>query len=758
MNTYTNKAAAFMEYIKLVAFSEALHNFSDSHQDLFDNELEQFKRMNAIDSPQQLEQTFQTLQSENRLLNIGIVGRVKAGKSSLLNALIFDGEPILPRAATPMTAALTTITWGDAFQAKVEFYSETDIATIKHKAGQFETRLANRKNECLDDLLKRRQAQANGTPINLPELAVLADKKALSELQREEGLFAAYDQYQRMQRSGTERSTQNFQSDIQANNPKELAERLHEYVGADGKFMPFTKSVDVFMPLEALRDIRIIDTPGMNDPVQSREERTVELLKTCDVVFIVSPAGQFLNEQDLEVMGRITQKEGIQELVLVASQVDTQLYGSEKRARLSDALDNIRGQLSARAQSTLSGLKQNSPEVGAVFDNLISSVHRNLLHSSGLCHSLNRRFDTPESWDSNEQVTWENLTGEYPDYFSREKKDLSLNSLDSLANIDAIKDVLAQVREKKAVITQQKLDSLTGRKQKHLEAFKAQIINLARNRIAQVKSANIEQLDVQLSELEAKRLDLTLALDFSFKGSMFEYRQKLRNEMREVADNLLQESKATINDAVDLKFETKTIPNKGVFNSIAKKLWGGGTTEKKVEVRKLITSQVVSTLIDFINDIQDELGAKVEGSHHSLNEELSRNLTPKIREILDKDTNGQMIKQAILSVIQAIPDDNFGLGIELPEELKNRGTLKDSEAVKFKDVADDFVGSLSSKVKNKISTFIDNVERNAPTTISDSFVNEVQRKINVLKGQVNSAAQTIDRLERLVRKIEGVTL
>lgn len=62
------------------------------------------------------------------------------------------------------------------------------------------------------------------------------------------------------------------------------------------------------MPLEALRDICIIDTPGMNDPVQSREERTVELLKTCDVVFIVSPAGQFLNAQDIEVMGRITQK------------------------------------------------------------------------------------------------------------------------------------------------------------------------------------------------------------------------------------------------------------------------------------------------------------------------------------------------------------------------------------------------------------------------------------------------------------------
>ncbi|MDM9597091.1 hypothetical protein QTN23_24095 [Pseudomonas shirazica] len=49
-------------------------------------------------------------------------------------------------------------------------------------------------------------------------------------------------------------------------------------------------------------------------------------------------------------------------------------------------------------------------------------------------------------------------------------------------------------------------------------------------------------------------------------------------------------------------------------------------------------------------------------------------------------------------------------------------------------------------------------ERNAPSTISNSFVDEIQRRINVLKDQVDNAAQTIDRLERLARKAEEVTL
>lgn len=35
---------------------------------------------------------------ENRKLNIGVVGQVKAGKSSFLNTLLFDGKDILPKA------------------------------------------------------------------------------------------------------------------------------------------------------------------------------------------------------------------------------------------------------------------------------------------------------------------------------------------------------------------------------------------------------------------------------------------------------------------------------------------------------------------------------------------------------------------------------------------------------------------------------------------------------------------------------------
>ncbi|GAA8094446.1 hypothetical protein HpNP4_20330 [Helicobacter pylori] len=64
---------------------------------------------NAVIKTEELEKTLKEMQDTDRNLKVGIIGRVKAGKSSLLNALIFEGKEVLPKAATPMTASLTVL-------------------------------------------------------------------------------------------------------------------------------------------------------------------------------------------------------------------------------------------------------------------------------------------------------------------------------------------------------------------------------------------------------------------------------------------------------------------------------------------------------------------------------------------------------------------------------------------------------------------------------------------------------------------------
>ena len=66
------------------------------------------------------------LLSGNDILQIGIVGQVKAGKSSFLNSLFFNGEDILPKASTPMTAGLTVIEYSDENVFEIEYFTYED--------------------------------------------------------------------------------------------------------------------------------------------------------------------------------------------------------------------------------------------------------------------------------------------------------------------------------------------------------------------------------------------------------------------------------------------------------------------------------------------------------------------------------------------------------------------------------------------------------------------------------------------------------
>ncbi len=106
---------------------------------------------NAVIKTEELEKTLKEMQAEDRDLKVGIIGRVKAGKSSLLNALIFEGVEVLPKAATPMTASLTILKYANTLSAEVEFYSPKDIAELKNE----HERYVREFNRIVDEEVKK---------------------------------------------------------------------------------------------------------------------------------------------------------------------------------------------------------------------------------------------------------------------------------------------------------------------------------------------------------------------------------------------------------------------------------------------------------------------------------------------------------------------------------------------------------------------------------------------------------------------------
>ena len=735
--------------------NQRLHQWMEKYNPELEKDIAQWLRKHAIDRSEDLEKAFAKLVEENRLLQIGVVGRVKAGKSSLLNALIFDGHAILPRAATPMTAALTTLTYGDTFGAEVQFYSEDDRKNIEQNALRYEQRLREEKSRAHETLSQRRQR--SGRHVEDEQFHADVEKTARRALQGEHALAAAHDQWQSIRSSNVDFRSLDSLGRLQATDAQSLADKLLDYVGVGGNYMPLTKSVDIFLPLDSLRNVRIIDTPGLNDPVQSREERTTALLKNCDVVFIVSPAGQFLSEQDIEMMSRITQKEGVQELVLIASQVDNQLYGSDTRQpTLQGSLDKITQTLSTHMVDTLQRLKVQHPEIGATFDNLIDRGAGKVLHTSGMCHSLSVRFDQQNDWDSGEQKAWENLRANYPDFFTPEHAERCRGNLDLLANTEALRGVLDSVRAQKDRIIEERREELIRAKSTALEAFRADLLNFTKAKYQEVRNADIEDLKAQRRKLDSLMVAATYELDGVLSQCVAEFREQLKKDLSKELETAYRSTRKEVDASVSETTGSREVVRDSIFAKVANSIWGGGTETQHYTVFKLFWRQVCNELEEFAEGLAGTLKSTSESLTEQFRDNLVRESTAVARRHLGDDLDAALIIRTNRGLASAFKLPVFELNNHELRKLKGTGShLLGNEARKFLDDARHLLDDLKGQAKRQIRHLMDDVTQSLPPSYGNAFFQDMQARIEQLEEQVGNALLTLDRLQRMAKELEA---
>ena len=210
-------------------------------------------------------------------LTIGVIGQMKCGKSTFLNSFIFEDD-ILPAATTPMTAALSIITYGEKEQVVAEFYTEDEWEEQKQQAA--------------------RSLEDAGN--SLDESKIKAAKELVSK-------------------SSKLGSSLNM---LLGKTKEDSFSNLIEYVGADGKYVSITKSVKIYYPKEYLKGVEIVDTPGFNDPIVSREERTKEFLKKADVVLMMLYAGRPFDATDRDIIFKNVRQCGIGKVLIGINKYD----------------------------------------------------------------------------------------------------------------------------------------------------------------------------------------------------------------------------------------------------------------------------------------------------------------------------------------------------------------------------------------------------------------------------------------------------
>lgn len=703
----------------------------------------------AIDDPQHLQAVLTEVQQQDRLMYIGIVGRVKAGKSSLLNALFFDGQNVLPSAATPMTAALTTLSYGETFAAEVDFYTEQDLTLIKKRASEYERKLKAETLRLRQENREKAKPQAEDASFDEK-----IERMAKRTLKHDHQLEAAYDQFQRMQASGLSQTELTRANKIQVSDLDSLKKALLEYVGAAGRFMPFTKSVNIQLPLERLKDICVVDTPGFNDPVQSREARTHELLKSCDVIFIVSPAGQFLSEQDLDMMGRITQKEGIQELFVVASQVDTQLFGSDiRQSTLKGALEKITKTLGVHMVNTLKKFKHDQPEVGSTFDQLIKHANHKILYASGISHALSQKQSS--DWSDGEKTVWNNLTQYYPDYFSDQDQSQSQSSLQLLANVDELQHVLQRVREQKEQIKQAHLKKLISDKYRSLISFTQNLLEACDSQHEQVRNTDLANILAQIKSLNTISKGLKIELDPIATSCKTKLKKDIQRDVGGEISKTFDRVSMEVNHCVSTETEEYTVQKSGIGSWLARKLWGGGSETRYRQVTKLMTNPLYTSLHRFIDETMQPLNEIYTDLALDFEADFKTKMIKSYRKVLNDDHlfNEDLVLDSVEGFINNRPSINFNPKIKIPASLGPRGTLLGDDADQYMNEYTKFINDLKGEMMRSINALIADINI-LPDDVSKPFCAEILDRMNLLKKQVEQREMTISRLERLKKELE----
>ena len=94
-----------------------------------------------------LEEFLESCQSfaQEKILNIAVLGRFKAGKSSFLNHLL--GQALLPVGVIPVTTVVAEIEYGPEERAQVRFLDGRAETTELHRIGEFISESENPENE-----------------------------------------------------------------------------------------------------------------------------------------------------------------------------------------------------------------------------------------------------------------------------------------------------------------------------------------------------------------------------------------------------------------------------------------------------------------------------------------------------------------------------------------------------------------------------------------------------------------------------------
>lgn len=450
------------------------------------NGYEEYVQTNLLKNVREdLMSTTNNFYRSDRKLNIGIIGQVKAGKSTFLNTLLFDGKEILPTARTPKTASLTKIEYSEKNHICVEYYTPDEWKILENYA---QSEIEDNEHTVARETMKM-VAENGVNPYTYLE-------------------------------KGTE--------DIPFPSLDELMGQLNEYVGENGKFTPMVKNVILYMDKPELAEISVVDTPGMNDAIASRTDRTREFIKNCDVVFFLSRGSQFLDSNDMKLISSQIPQEGVANLILICSQFDATLLDElRKCGSLRATIDKVKSKLIEQAKETFIRESQKDGSLNKFIDNCSEPIFISSLLNN-MSEKQESEFSRNEAWIYKKVNKFGDLTQEI---------------MQEIGNIKSVRDIFSQITANKDNTLQERAKSFIPNAKDKWNIIIKELKEETERRKVTLESGDKDTLEKQKKLMESQISGIKASLETVLGDLRISLEQAKSDIIKKLRDNCRDNSR-----------------------------------------------------------------------------------------------------------------------------------------------------------------------------------------------------------------------
>lgn len=570
-----------------------------------------------------IEHDVQDILNTDRNMKVGIIGGIKAGKSTFLNALIFDGESVLPQAATPMTAALTRMVYSEKKNyAKIHFYTKDGWAGIKRLAEEFDEKLDHlvaeklrKKQKALERMQKFKNMQSSSSQSHAIEVTP-AEKERLKKKLPES--LRSSRQLVDMALKNRLDAEKYLGTEGEIDLGTDIHQGLADYVGAKGRFTPIVSYIELGLDNSLLKGMEVIDTPGLDDPVIARSKVTKNYLAHCDVVFVLSRGSAFLTGEDKKLIDSVLPAEGVKVKKLIASQFDNVALDYNPNQSGKKTVQEVWNDFGKETIKTARIWWQARKEKEEMKPMLVSS----------LFYSAARKMEKKQTLSEEEEHVLTQFETNFIGFTRTPEMLYELSQIHTIRN-----NVWEEIRKKKEEILEQKSkDFVADKKAGCLEKLR-EIRSQVENNLSHLQ--NVDKEGLRQKEKQIRRV-----------------LEKSRNKIRDIFGNCAYESKRKV---MDLQSEIRKTVDR--YQYIQSKDIVKTVTRSRKESKWFFWEKTVYYNVDVHHDQANV--ADAENNIEKYMADAQAEINNRLSNVINMAEMRRTLKEELLTVLNENSEDTF---------------------------------------------------------------------------------------------------